>query len=458
MTAELNSITEPEELRNALSPWRLELLWDAQGDAARRDAMLKAQEVLRSRSVVAVLQTAVPVPLGVRASLVVPVVDSKVLVHDPEGRMTAALEPDALLAALSEHAGAWCLEEEEQGLVLIAGDDPRLEAAVSELGAARPGVDGFSPESSLAVHYGEPSSVNWGVVLKEMDASVSLHRDVAVITGPDSPERIVTMISDAGTAQLTLRDFGGWVGLAYFSPQAMAAKVGKGELREPTAAFAVGLGAYALPPAPAGGPGGAPNAGQPSTPAERLSTLFLDDFFLPSADDVEELSASMSSVRAEQVVASLASAAEQCPVAQGTLATRPWLGELRDAVEILGFDPRWVGVLAGTESAPEAGEAVAPTTPLKAAVSEAKAEFRAEREAQNERAAAATGPKRLFYSQAWKPSTRYVVAICELIIAAVLVYAQPFPLSWLNLVIAAVLTIDAVWHVWSATKAERAEK
>ena len=454
MTAELNSITEPEELRNALSPWRLELLWDAQGDAARRDAMLKALEVLRSRSVVAVLQTAVPVPLGVRASLVIPVVDSKVLVHDPEGRVTAALEPDALLAALSEHAGAWCLEEEEQGLVLIAGDDPRLEAAVSDLGVARPGVDGFSPESSLAVHYGEPTAVNWGVVLKEMDASVSLHRDVAVITGNDSPERIVTMISDAGTAQLTLRDLGGWVGLAYFSPQAMAAKVGKGELREPTAAFAVGLGAYALPPAPVGGPKGE----QPNTPAARLSTLFLDDYFRPSTDDVQELSASMSGVRAEQVVASLASAAEQRPVAQGTLATRPWLGELRDAVEMLGFDPRWVGVLAGTEPAPEAGEAVVPTTPLKAVVSEAKAEFRAEREAQNERAAAATGPRRLFYSQAWKPSTRYVVAICELIIAAVLVYAQPFPLSWLNLAIGAVLTIDAVWHVWSATKAERAEK
>ncbi|RII41779.1 hypothetical protein DWB68_10880 [Galactobacter valiniphilus] len=479
MSLDLNTLNGPEEFFEHLEWWRLQLFFPQQGQAGWRQSAEAVEQVLASRSVVAAVQSGYAVPLGLRVTVLVAVHEDRVVLFDADGNITAALEPEHLGQALALHAGAWVMELDEEP-ALLAGDAETLQAALNALEEGGP--DPFAPAQRACVHYGEPEIAVWSVALKGSKTNGTLHRDTALLHGEPGPETAVVAGALTGSPALILRDFGSWWGLSYYSRAAMAAKVKGGEEREPTLALALGLGATLLPPAPAREPGETPAA---STPAQRLAAALGAAHMLADPADADALEGAMSAVRAEQAVASLA----RCVPAAGTLvvggpvARAPWLGEAADAVEMLGFDPAWVRVLAGTEREPEGGTEIVPRGVLGAAGAAFKAEFSAQptvavgearppgelpegAPAQVPAAESATtappaqrGPAGgLGWTRSFAPTVRYTIGIIELGLAAVFLFLAPLPLSWLNPVLAALFTLDGAWQVWDTIRLEERSK
>jgi hypothetical protein len=458
MAVDLNTLSSPEELFEHLEWWRLQLLFPAQSPAQRQAAAGAVLQVLGSRKVVAAVQTGYPVPLGLRVTVLVAVHQDRVVLFDDEGSLSAALDPESLGQALALHAGAWVMELDEEPS-LLAGDEAGLTAALEALGEAE--ADPFSPVQSAAIHYGEPDASIWGVAIKGVKTRGHLHRDVAVLSGEPGPESGVVAGAASRSASLTLRSFGAWWGLAYFSKADMEAKVKLGAQREPTLALALGLGASLLPDSPAPREGAAAGAGPAElTPAQRLARALGAAHMVADPRDVDALEGAMSQVRAEQSIASLA----RCVPAPGTLVvsggvqSAAWLPEAADAVEMLGFDPQWVDVLAGRAPEPAGGEEIVPKGVLAGTAAAIKTEFKAENAASLQRQQAASGASRLIWARSWKPAMRYTVGIVELLLAALFLFWAPLPWAWANPLLAALLTLDGAWQVWDTIRIEERAK
>ncbi len=482
MSLDLNTLNGPEEFFDHLEWWRLQLFFPQQGQAGWRQSAEAVEQVLASRSVVAAVQSGYAVPLGLRITVLVAVHQDRVVLFDADGRINAALEPEHLGQALALHAGAWVMELDEEP-ALLAGDETSLQAALDSLEAGGP--DPFAPVQRACVHYGEPEAALWSVALKGFRTNGTLHRDTALLRGEAGPESAVLAGALSGAPALTLRDFGAWWGLSYYSREAMAAKLKGEQEREPTLALALGLGATLLP-APPAAPGAAFASAHESTPAERLAAALGAAHMLADPADAGALEGAMSAVRAEQAVASLGRCVPPAGtlVVGGSVAGAAWLGEAADAVEMLGFDPAWVGVLAGTEREPSGGAEIVPRGVLAATGQAIAAEFAAPSTAgpaqssaaggaaatSSERAAASApeaaessgagrGPRGgLGWTRSFAPTVRYSIGIIELGIAAVFLFLAPMPLTWLNPALAALFTLDGAWQVWDTIRLEERAK
>jgi len=452
--SELNELRDLDALREAmhrdLGLWQAALVWDA-ATPARRDAAVEAAlQVLTDRRVVAVLQAGVSVPAGTRAELTLPVLGDRVLVHDEDGSVHPGPEPEEIVAALSTQAGARVLDEDEDGDVVRDGDDGEQ----------------FAPQPRTTLHYGESDPQLWGVAVSSVGVA-TLHHDVAVLRGEQGAlaAHAVSQAPSAPGPSLTVVDFGSWYALTYYSREAMEAKVPRNELREPTARFTVGLGLSRLPSAPV------------DTPAGRVATVLAQDLYLPAGDDIEALTAAMSTVRAEQAVASLARCTEDGIPAAAPVAQRPWFHELVDAVEILGFDPAWLRVLDGGDP-PVPGEPVTPRGVLDATVRSVATRLRdggtepddaasgtagtapEARDAQaptpeEEPQAApplAPGQVRRTAQQRRRANLRYGTAVIAMIVAAFFLFLRPLPWDAADLGVAAVAVVVGVWQLLTAER------
>lgn|GEM_PF-2064405 len=494
--AELNALLSIEEHLDAVQIWNLDLYWPARTAVERVAAMAGLHTALEARSVVAAFQTGVEVPLGLRVALAVAVSGDRVVVHTEDESLSAGLDPDHLMAALHQHAGAWVVEPEEDGFSLLAGESEAFESAAREAARRELGAEwlasasdetaleaGLLPVSRAAVHHGDPDPELWSVVAKATGDAITLHRDVAVLRhdgagDPDAPFAELGVLSADATGRpaLSLRDYGTWWTLSYYSRDDMSARVKTGQLREPSLRVSVGLGATTLPGADApsvvlpvpdaarsGDASGSPErrwAPGESTPARRLAHTLASLTFTLSPEDADSLREGMSAVRAEQAIASLARCVPDGELARVPVAKAPWLKELADAVEMLGFDPAWVGVLAGTARAPEGGEAVRPRGVMGAVAGAMARELRGGRGRPEkdgagdgtggDRATSGTGEGRRPVANENDP--RYIAAIVELLLAAALLFLHPLPWTWVNYAAGAVLTLHGAWLVWRAAR------
>lgn len=158
----------------------------------------------------------------------------------------------------------------------------------------------------------------------------------------------------------------------------------------------------------------------------------------------------IGAARADDVAETL-DALPVAPLNSEGQAARDWVGPASEIAVMLGFDPRYIGVLAGTEDAPDgtkveafvapagaqdpfSDEASAVAAPRASDAGDARAEnaapLRRVRERKEE------PPKR-------SPQTMFFLAIAEVVFAIALVAWRPVPWVWVNWVVAAVLLVDA---------------
>lgn len=446
---DLNALPPAEDPLEHVQLWSLDVVWPAHTPAERADALARLDEVLTSRRLVAAVQGAMPVPLGLRASLVLAVQRDRALLHDGAGALEGSMDPEVVIAALQRHAGAWVIETDDDGFFAHDHVASGFDAAVGRFATGEAGEgDPLSPAARLTVHLGEVAPISWGVALKQSGGAIRLHGDVAVIEGePFAVDWVLQEASDKGPA-LTIANLGDWCLFRYYSAERMSAKIRWRDEREPTLAGSAGLGALAFPRLAGGGYSGG------ESPAHRLASAMVDAVFLPAADEVALLARTMGQEAAEAVVAGL----RRCTPATRFAAAPPeWVDELCQVLDLLGFDPQWARVVLGAAPEPDGSTEVRGTGILAGSVAAAKAEWRAENQASLERQRDATGASRLIWARSWKPRTRYVFAAIELCVAVALVLLQPLPFAWLNTVVGALCAVDAVWQVADTRRLARHE-
>lgn len=445
--------------------WALELLWPAQDQAQRRVAMNALDQVLTSRRIVAAVQGGTAVPLGLSVDLVVAMADDRMVAYDEAGRLTEIHEVESVLAALSEHAGAWVLDPDAGG-VISGSEDAFFDWTAEVAAGLGDGASAFVPSSDLGIHLGEDSAEHWGSLSHKSKSSVVLHGDVAVITGPDWLEKRAVDVPESKAQALSLRHRGSWLELAYYSEAQMRQKVRWTDGREPLLAGPAGI-AVTLYPAPEPLTGGAATApwtaesASAQSPAQWLAMTLAEVEFLPGADAVKDLAEVIGPQAAERTVTALRACALGLETTPTDLQNAPWLPRLATAVAELGFDPQWVGVAAGTAEPPAGGVDVKPlslrdllrTGPtLREGLRESNAE-------DWERQLALTGWRRRFSTRTWPGRVRVSVALVELLLVAAVLMFQPLPFGWTNFVLAGVLLVEGLGELvdtWARRKALRA--
>lgn len=422
---------------------------------------------------------------------------------------TASAQRDA--AASSDERGIG--DSNERGTAgflashVLGGDDEALSRAIADMDLgldSAPGSPASSGEVAAilppvrgTVHHGEGDPATWRRAVRADEPPVTVFSDAALVPpGSAAASRVV----DAGggrVAALTVTDHGGWADLLYYSHPAMASPLEPGEHRTPTVRLTAGLGVTTFPPTvpeidesvPAAqtlsdglttpepvltaesaltaelaltaesalaaelAPAAAPSA---AALAQGLAATFA-----PAAADVEALVMATSPLRAQMIVAGLAFCAPEGPVAAGDLAQRPWIGELADAVEMFGFDPRWTRVLAGLTPTPAGGTIVeaAPTQPADPGTGPGSGSGPGEDRAGGEPAASGTGPgTRPGTRQPAGPEARrraavaYSSAIVAMLVAAFFLFLGPLPWRWADLAVAGVAVIVGVWQLLRAER------
>lgn len=450
--------------------WVLELLRPAQNQPQRRAAMAAVDVVLSSRRIVAAVQGGTVIPLGFSATLVLAMAGDRMMAHDEAGQLTEIQDVDSVLAVLSEHTGAWVLDDDAGGV--ISGDEDAYVdwAAKVEAGSGN-GASVFAPSSDLGIHLGEDSADHWGIMSHKTKSSVVLHGDAAVIPGPDRLELMAVDIQESKAQALSLRHRGGWLELAYYSEAQMRKKVRWYNSREPLLAGPVGI-AVTLYPASAPLSGGAKTApwtaeqASAQSPAQRLAMTLVEVEFVPGADQIEDLAEIAGPQAAERIVTALRACALGLETAPTGLQNASWLPQLAAAVAELGFDPQWVGVVAGTAEPPAGGVPVKPlglrdslrTGPtLRETLKEGptlRETLREENARDWERQQALTGWRRRLSTRSWPGGVRVFVALVELLLTVAILVFQPLPWGWTNYVLAGVLLVEALGELWD-TRARR---
>lgn len=477
-----NPAASADELRERLEPVVFELLWQAKDRLSRLSAVEQAASFLREQGVVGAMHTATPVHMGLKATLVLATVDGDMLraVAGSDGATTelsAEGDHEEWAQLLAAKAGALVLLSDHEGPRMVGGDEDSLAEALE----AFPEGDALSAPVNGAAYWGQQDQAVWERTLGEAEAQepgagsgYALHRDAVIYTGsrpvdavPGSLVEVGPVVSPEGEqawsttprpATLMVQDRGGWVALSFTPRLSPNADSGDEHVVEAQHLLAEG----AVLTATAGlGHTLFPETGQ----GARIAELLAQDFLGMNEDDEAELVHAIGPVRAAEVVRSLSGMAQGRRVAEGRLAGQEWLGELRDTVEMLGFDPTWVGVLAGSSRAPEPGAPLVPV-PVEAQDSPAQesplqdssrpdpagqAPEPAVTGSQPEAPAAATPPTK--QSQA-----AYAIVVVELIIGAVFLFFRPLPWEAANLGVAALAIVVGVAHLWRTEKRHRAQQ
>lgn len=466
----------PDELRERLEPVVFELLWQAKDRLSRLSAVEQAGAFLREQGVVGAFQTATPVRMGLKATLVVATVEGDILCvgadaeghPDPSGaELSVAGEHEAWAELLAERSGALVLMNDHEGPRLVGGDEESLAIALE----AFPDGDGLSAPASGAAYWGQLDPVVWERALGLADQvepgsgnGYTQYREATLYSGARPMDSVPLADGEAGwtieprPATLMVQDRGGWAALS-FSPKMVASQQGgqdhtSGEqhLVEVGAALtaSAGLGHTLFPESGTGA---------------RLAGLLAEDFLGINEDDEAELIHAIGPVRAGEVVRVLRGLARGRRVAEGRLAGQEWLGELRDTVEMLGFDPTWVGVLAGSSKPPEPG---APLNPSPVVASAQGADAAASVGLHQDGATAAGSEGAADAASTAEPSpppapakqeqAAYIIVVAELIIGAVFLFFKPLPWEAANLGVAALAIVAGVAHLWRTEKRHRSQQ
>jgi hypothetical protein len=428
---DINQETDPQRLAEAVPLWSLALAWPA-GDL---DARVRGVvEFLESSSVIAEVGGGIEVPIGGRADVVIATSQGRVLQYDEDGRIAPGLDPGSFVTELAEATGSWILDPDpsDDGRTheYLAGDRDGFMHAVQAAGV---GLDALDSVTKVAVHQGEADPDVFQAVVNTLDrpaARILLHQDTAVFTeGAAHAASAITERPSDPRAALTLEDQGGWVRLSWFSGETLSA--GAEGPRRPDVDVSVGRPSPTI-------------AGlsvlEQNTPAARVQQVLRRFTPVASQEDVARLAAGgMSTTRAEQSALALSDTVTTGLSAGGSLAAQPWLSDLRDAVEMLGFDPIVVDVLAGTRTLPEPVETLTATSGREESAMPDDASQAGAGVARVPGADGPDGPARQAPTERRAGTNAvYVVVIVEMVIGAVFLFLKPLPWSWANLVVAAI--------------------
>lgn len=395
-----------------VEPLHLALVWqDQDAHMDRLRSWLDGREVLCAVTAPAAVQG------GTRADLVVAVSEDAVLVHDAGERVSAGPSPAAFAEQMTTALGARVLPTDRDGEVAEAScripvnrmvhqgesDPERVQAALA--GSHRPG------------------------------ARVRVHQDVVVMRGlaPGAGRSIAANSSDS-RASLSLEDKGGWVTLSWWSKDSVAAHDGAQPELEPDLRLDVGRPVWTCP---------ASEQVAADSPAAEVLTVLRRRLTGMDEAAVDVLTTGMSRVRAEQSVASLRECASVFGAGATPLAGRPWLPSLRDAVEMLGFEPRTVDLLAGTDELPADAAVVDPDEPE-------------ETEPRTPTAGTGRVPAESGQAQSAAQKRRtnaiYVAVVVEMLIGALFLFVRPLPWEPVNMVVAAVAIVAGVVQLLTAER------
>lgn len=485
----------PDELREQLEPVVFELLWTAKDRLSRLSAVEQTAAYLREQGVVGSLHTATPVRMGLKATLVLATVEGDMLRAVDGEQLTASGDHEEWAEQLAQHAGALVLMNDHGGPRMVGGDEEALARALEEF----PDGDGLNAPVTGAAYWGQLDPQVWERAVGEAESQepgsgsgYTLHREAVLYSGTRPLDAVpgstvledIEPVDDAALAEgqalwstpprpatLMVQDRGGWVALS-FTPR-LAANAAPGEHGSVAGAQGGDGGEAqhlvdsrhlieegAVLTASAGlGHSLFPETGT----AGRLAELLASDFLGFNEDDEAELVHAIGPVRAAEVIRGLRGMGRGRRVAEGRLAGQEWLGELRDTVEMLGFDPAWVGVLAGVSKAPEPG------APLTARVADSAmpmgADAAASGAAPGESSGGAPGTSSVPVTAETGPAVTnkqsqaaYAVVVVAMIMGAAFLFLKPLPWEAANLGVAAVAIAAGVAQLWLTEKRHRREQ
>ncbi|MGO3140074.1 MAG: hypothetical protein ACTII3_04960 [Galactobacter sp.] len=417
-------------LVSEITPVRLVLVWPPE---VADPPLQRIREVLTERVGPAVLASPVPTAVGMRCDLAV-ATHNGVVVPDGVGEAAAAASPSPLQVSeleelLRRESGAWVAstasgasrKELEDSMVRTA---PAVAAAVD--GARRQGHGSpLDPIALTQVHQGEADPDRYTAL--GTSGSIRLHQDLAIFSSKASAAGVAdAVVADPSDprASLTLSDQGGWCRLSWYSAATMTRVLDGARRRQPDLVLDVGRGVEAFP-------------GWELTEDElSLNVALMQAVDAPTFAAQPLLQAGMSQVRAEQALASLI----HCATAPGSgtrLSDQPWLEHLRDAVEMLGFEPRLVDLVAGHAQTPADAVEVGATEAAEDAVQEQEVGGSRAEEAETP---SAPGNQRDGGVRNWL----YVSVVVQMLIGAIFIFLKPLPWSWANLVVATLAIASGV--------------
>lgn len=495
----------PDELREQLEPVVFELLWTAKDRLSRLSAVEQTAAYLREQGVVGALHTATPVRMGLKATLVLATVEGDMLRAAEGQALTARGDHEEWAEQLAQHAGALVLMNDHGGPRMVGGDEEALARALEEF----PEGDGLNAAVTGAAYWGQLDPQAWARAVGQAESQepgsgsgYTLHREAVLYSGTrpldavpgstvlediepvDDPALADELRVDASLAEgqalwstpprpatLMVQDRGGWVALS-FTPR-LAANSAPGERGSGTGAqggdgeeaqhlvdsrHLIEEGAVLTASAGLG------HSLFPETgPAGRLAELLASDFLGFNEDDEAELVHAIGPVRAAEVIRGLRGMAQGRRVAEGRLAGQEWLGELRDTVEMLGFDPAWVGVLAGVSKAPEPGEPLTPRVADGAMPTGADAAASGAAPGESSGDVPGTAPEPVTSEEAPAVTNKqsqaaYAVVVVAMIMGAAFLFLKPLPWEAANLGVAAVAIAAGVAQLWLTEKRHRREQ
>lgn len=443
----------PQDWDESRELWLLNLLWPVEGEAQWRAAMHALDQVLSSRRVVAAVRGGYLDPSGLNAVLMVARSHERVVLHDAEGQLAPGLDPVALRAALTEHVGALIFDDVGEWL---QGNEEDEDAGDADVVAGLIEDDAATAfTSTLAVHLGEDSAEEWGILSHKSESTVVLHGDAAVIHGPERLEHHAVDMEQGKVQALSLRNEGRSLSLSYYSVAQMQKKLRWYASRKPLLEGTVGIAVTLYPPPSpvsgvASGAPWTPSSASQQNPAQRLAMTLADVEFLPGVEQMQDLAEITGPATAARIVTAL----RDCALGQERVPTvlegARWLPQLETAVSELGFDPQWVRVAAGAAAPPDAGVPVKPLS-LRESLPEwpglrkiAEEEFAKD----VERQAGVVGWRRLFAPLSWRPGMRVGLSVIELVLGTAILVFQPLPWPWVNYVAAGLLVVEGVGDLW----------